>query len=117
MLDLIETNPNFTAAENGLNYTNDGSLGCGFAINPGQFNGTTVDFTFTYTTNTIYTDNCGYVGNNTDYLRVKVPLTATGYNMYAIQISSFNYSGIIVTCTSSLLSTDTTIYTTTTTSG
>jgi hypothetical protein len=100
---LIETDPTFIAAEDGLNYVGNGGLGCGFAINPGTFNGTTVDFIFTHYADRLYTDNCGSAYNFTYYLTVKVPLTETGYNMSAIQISSRNSSEITATCTSSII--------------
>jgi len=96
----IEADPTFLSAEDGHNYT-AGGVGCGFAINPGSYNGTTVGPEFTYTSDRPYTDNCGYTQNFTYYLLVKVPLTETGYNLSAMQIVPNNSSGITVTCTSS----------------
>ena len=87
------------AAEDGHNYTANGGVGCGFAINPGSYNGTTVDPEFTYTSDKPYTDNCGYTGNLTYYLLVRVPLTKTGYDLSAMQIVPNSSSEITVTCT------------------
>lgn len=97
----IETDSSFIATEDSHNYTANGGIGCGFAINPGSYNGTTVDVGFTYTADNQYTNNCGNVWNFTYYLTVKVPLTETGYDMSAIQILPNNSSEITVTCTSS----------------
>lgn len=97
----IETDPSFIAAEDGHNYTANGGVSCGFAVNPGSYNGTTVDVGFTYTTDNQYTNNCGNVWNIIYYLTVKVPLTEAGYDMSAIQIIPNNSQEITVTCTSS----------------
>ena len=102
---LIETDPNFIAAEQGLNYVANGGMGCGDASDNSIYNGTTVDFFFTYTSDRLYTDNCGYVENFTYYLHVLVPLMETGYNMSAIKITSINSSEITVSCTTSYSST------------
>lgn len=97
---LIETDPNFIAAEQGLNYKSPyGGWGRGGTFDSsGAVNSTTIYFYFPYTTNRLYTDNRGNVGNFTNYITVKVPLTETGYNMSAIQITSSNDSEITVTC-------------------
>ena len=95
----IEADPTFIAAEDGHNYTANAGISCGFAINPGQYNGTTVSPEFTYTTDKPYTDNCGYTQNFTYYLLVKVPLTETGYDLSAMQIIPNSSSEITVTCT------------------
>jgi hypothetical protein len=95
----IEADPTFIAAEDGHNYTANYGVGCGFAINPGSYNGTTVDPVFTYTSDRLYTDNCGYTGNFTYYLTVRVPLTETGYDLSAMQIVPNSSSEITVTCT------------------
>ena len=94
----IEADPTFIEAEDGRNYT-AGGVGCGFAINPGQYNGTTVGPQFTYTTDRPYTDNCGYTQNFTYYLLVKVPSAETGYDLSAMQIIPNSSSEITVTCT------------------
>ena len=95
----IEADPTFMAAEDGHNFTANAGVGCGFAINPGSYNGTTVDPEFTYTSGRPYTDNCGYTQNFTYYLLVKVPLTETGYDLSAMQIVPNSSSQITVTCT------------------
>ena len=74
-------------------------IGEGIAINPGSYNGTTVDPEFTYTSDRPYTDNCGYTQNLTYYLLVRVPLTETGYDLSAMQIVPNSSSEITVTCT------------------
>jgi len=95
----IEADPTFIAAEAGHNYTANAGISCGFAINPGSYNGTTVDPEFTYTSDRPYTDNCGYTQNLTYYLLVRVPLTETGYDLSAMQIVPNSSSEITVTCT------------------
>ncbi len=97
----IETDSSFVAAEDGHNYVANGGVGCGFAVNPGSYNGTTVDVHFTYTTNNQYADNCGYKENLTYFLTVKVPLTETGYDLSAIQVLPGSSPEITVTCTTS----------------
>jgi len=94
----IEADPTFVSAEDGHNYT-AGGIGCGFAINPGSYNGTTVDPEFTYTSDRPYIDNCGYTQNFTYYLLVRVPLTEAGYDLSAMQIVPNSSSEITVTCT------------------
>ncbi len=102
---LIETDPDFIAAENGHNYMTY-IAGCGsvYSIGGNTPNGTYVYFQSSYTTDSLYTNDCGNVGNFTYYINVRVPLTATGYNMSAIHISSLNSSEITISCTTSFLS-------------
>ncbi|HZW55007.1 MAG TPA: hypothetical protein VFF30_01825 [Nitrososphaerales archaeon] len=97
---LVDTDPEFIAAEHGLNYTTYFN-GCGsvYSIGGNVPNGTYVYFQSTYTTDEPYTNDCGNVGNFTYYLNVAVPLTETGYNMSAIRISPTSSSEITVTCT------------------
>ena len=105
---LIETDPDFITAEQGLNYydTTNGP-GCGTTLNGGTVvNGTiqgtvtseTLQFIFAYATDNLTTDFCGDVVNFTYYLTVNVPLTETGYNMSAIQIIPSNTSNITISC-------------------
>lgn len=100
---LIETDPNFIAAENGLNYVSNGGLGFGFVANNAGGRNYTIQFSFLSYTNTSYTDDCGNIETFTYYLNVVVPLTETGYNMSAIQISPSNSSEITVDCTTSIV--------------
>ena len=108
---LIETDPSFIAAEQGQNYQSEtnGPGGCGNTFNyAGGVNGTILDFYFEYTTDRIYTNNCGAAENFTYYLYVYVHLTEAGYNMSAIQISPTNSSEVTYSCSSTIVSTENT---------
>ena len=95
---LVETNPEFIAAENGHNYTTQfAGSGGGFSVGGGP-NGTFVYFQSMYAIDSSYTNDCGNVGSFTYYLDVAVPLTETGYNMSAIRISPINSSEISISC-------------------
>ena len=95
---LVEIDPAFIAAEHGLDYTTRfAGCGGGFSVGGGA-NGTFVYFQSTYTNNSAFTDNCGNIGNFIYNHNVAVPLTETGYNMSAIQITPRNSSEITVTC-------------------
>jgi len=115
---LIETDPDFIAAEHGLNYRTylDGCSTV-YSIGGSTPDGTYVYFQSSYTTDTLYTNNCDNVGNLTYYLNVRVPLTATGYNMSAIQVTSLNSSEITISCSTSFVSTQSVTTTTTRTTG
>lgn len=118
---LIETDPNFIAAENGLDYYDTTSgPGCGNTfINGSVVNGTvqgvvkstTLYFIFAYVTDKLTMDGCGDIVNFTYYLYVNVPLTETGYNMSAIQITPTNTTEITMSCSSTVTSTENTIVT------
>ena len=111
---LIETDPDFIAAENGHNYmTYIDGCGSVYSIGGSTPNGTYVYFQSSYTTDRLYTNDCGNVRNFTYYINVRVPLTATGYNMSAIHISSLNSSEITISCTTSFVSTKSVTTTTT----
>ena len=68
--------------------------GGGFSVGGTTPNGTRVFFQASYTIGRSYTDDCGNVGNFTYYLNVAVPLTETGYNISAIQITPTNSTEI-----------------------
>jgi hypothetical protein len=114
---LVETEPEFIAAENGSNYVTYYN-GCGsiYSIGGSIPNGTYVYFSSSYAIDRLYTDDCGDVGNFTYYLDVAVPLTETGYNMTAIQISPINSSEITLDCSSTFTTTENTTITITSTS-
>ena len=104
---LIETDPDFIAAEQDQNYVDiTNGPGCSTTFNSaGGINSSTINFQFAYTIDTLYTNNCGGVENFTYYLYVNVPLTKTGYNMSAIQITPSNSSEITYSCSTSFVST------------
>jgi hypothetical protein len=117
--DSVETDPDFIAAENGLNYVDiTNGPGCSSTLNngtvvngtiQGTVNSSTVNFQFAYTIDRLYTDNCGDVENFTYYLYVNVPLTETGYNMSAIQIIPSNSSEITISCSTTIPTQNTTV--------
>jgi hypothetical protein len=116
--DRIETDPTYIAAEQGTEYTSLYGMGCGsgFSVGGTTPNGTILYFQSSYAIDRLYTDDCGDVGNFTYYLNVDVLLTATGYNMSAIQISPINSSEITISCSSTITTENTTVTITPTTS-
>jgi len=102
---LVETNPKFIVAENGLYYVSDGTIGCGKTFDSsGLPNITILNFYFTHTTDNLFTNNCGGVENFTYYLYVTIPLTETGYNMTSMEITPTNSSQVTYSCSMSITS-------------
>ena len=104
LLYLVETDPDFIQAEGGFNFLANGGTSCGFVANNAGVRNYSVGFGFSYFTDGLYTDDCGNVENFTYYLDVTVPLTETGYNMSAIQISPTNSTEITADCSSTITS-------------
>lgn len=114
---VIETDPRYIFAEQDHNYSSLYSLSCGsgYVLGSGDFS--QVQFQSAYAIDRLYTDGCGQVENFTYFVTVTVPLTETGYNMSAIQISSSNIADTTPDCSSSIVSTvNTTVTITGTTS-
>jgi hypothetical protein len=109
LLNSVENDPVFIAAEQGHNYLSIINGGCSIGSS-----GEVVNLQFACTLDTMYTDNCGDAYNFSYFLNVNVPLTDSGYNMSAIQIIPTNVSQTTVTCASRLTTSENNVVTITT---